>query len=52
LQKIPHREGDLFEVRFKREVAGIQKLDSRIRIVALERLGACGDEVGIVPSPT
>ena len=43
-QEIPYREGDFFKVRFEREMSSIQELGRRVKVVASERFGACGNK--------
>jgi hypothetical protein len=38
-------------VSFEREMARVEEVNLRARNVALEGLGACGQEEGIVPAP-
>jgi hypothetical protein len=47
-QESPHREGDFLKVRFEREMSSIQELDRRVKVVASERFGACGNKVKVV----
>src|SRR5262245_11271549 len=50
-KKLAHREGNFLNVRLQCEVSGIEKLDTRIWVVAEEGLGACRQEIGIVLPP-
>src|SRR5262249_56403552 len=50
-KKLPYGQGDLLDVRLQREVAGVEQLEDRLRVIALEGLGARGYEIRIVLSP-
>src|SRR6185503_17861869 len=51
IQEFVDARADFMDVRFEREVAGVEELDLGLRQVALVGLGAGRDEEGIVAAP-
>src|SRR6185312_14601240 len=47
-QKLPHREGNFFDVCFEREMSAIEELNRGVRVVASECLGTRGNKVEIL----
>src|SRR5262245_30489694 len=50
-EEVADRRCDLWGVRFQREVPRVEAADDRARNIALERLGARGQEKRVVPAP-
>src|SRR5579863_5415538 len=50
-QKLPHREGNFFDLCFEREMSAIEESNRGVRVVASECLGTRGNKVEILLPP-